>query len=479
VQPKKKVCNTFVFSDPNMFWNFDDYWHCFMLLFKLLCGDWMENMMDCIDANGLICVPYFITAVVLIDYVLLNLLLAIFLNRFSTATLIENGNQNVQENKITAAFLRFKRAWNCFKCLFAHFSSSNPGTANAIEDRNVEPEIRNETSIKSWKTKVFEKLQLQQKCLNLMKHQLFQPFYTGLTLLLAVQISLDDANLSTRPCLMEFMKHSDHLIFLCLVVEAAVKIIALGFPKYIKWKWNRLDLIILFGLTFNYFSENLDIGRNFNIKPIRVFRIFSAFKGIRLLFNALGEAMSKIVGVLGFCLILWLLFANMGVQLFKGKFFTCWDEGFTVQQFFPSKDDCTANNYTVLNTMPHFDNVFGAYLCVLQIITFNGWNPILYKAVNSRESVEKSFNEKVYLLCGYLIIIILVGSFFAFNLFTGVIIDGLNAEKAKIDLKTQSMVDIQTKGLINVRKRILHKLRTIYYQNHKVCNPILISYKYN
>ena len=41
-------------------WNFDDFLHAFMIVFRVLCGEWIESMWGCIVACGYVCVPFFL-----------------------------------------------------------------------------------------------------------------------------------------------------------------------------------------------------------------------------------------------------------------------------------------------------------------------------------------------------------------------------------------------------------------------------------
>jgi len=41
-------------------WNFQDFLHAFMIVFRVLCGEWIESMWDCIAAVGYICLPFFL-----------------------------------------------------------------------------------------------------------------------------------------------------------------------------------------------------------------------------------------------------------------------------------------------------------------------------------------------------------------------------------------------------------------------------------
>jgi voltage-gated sodium channel type II alpha len=55
----------------------------FMIVFRVLCGEWIESMWDCIFVAGGTCIPYFMATVLVGNLVILNLFLALLLSSFS------------------------------------------------------------------------------------------------------------------------------------------------------------------------------------------------------------------------------------------------------------------------------------------------------------------------------------------------------------------------------------------------------------
>lgn len=93
--------------------------------------------------------------------------------------------------------------------------------------------------------------------------------------------------------------------------------------------------------------------------------------------NALVGAIPSIMNVLLVCLIFWLIFSIMGVNLFAGKYYYCFNE--TSEEYFPvdvvnNKTQCEAlireNNTEVRwkNVKINFDNVGAGYLALLQVV---------------------------------------------------------------------------------------------------------------
>ena len=43
-------------------WRFTDFWHSFLLIFRIICGEWVELLWDCMRAAGPISIVLFIPA---------------------------------------------------------------------------------------------------------------------------------------------------------------------------------------------------------------------------------------------------------------------------------------------------------------------------------------------------------------------------------------------------------------------------------
>ena len=87
-------------------------------------------------------------------------------------------------------------------------------------------------------------------------------------------------------------------------------------------------------------------------------------------------AIPSIFNVLLVCLIFWLIFSIMGVNLFAGKFYRCINT--TTEELFPmdvvnNKSDCLALAYTNearwVNVKVNYDNVGLGYLSLLQVVS--------------------------------------------------------------------------------------------------------------
>lgn len=91
--------------------------------------------------------------------------------------------------------------------------------------------------------------------------------------------------------------------------------------------------------------------------------------------NALVGAIPSIMNVLLVCLIFWLIFSIMGVNLFAGKFYYCINtttsERFDISEV--NKSECESLMHTGqvrwLNVKVNYDNVGLGYLSLLQVVS--------------------------------------------------------------------------------------------------------------
>lgn len=95
----------------------------------------------------------------------------------------------------------------------------------------------------------------------------------------------------------------------------------------------------------------------------------------KVVVNALIQAIPAIFNVLLVCLIFWLIFSIMGVQLFLGKFYQCIDAVTKIKfnsTYIPNKLTCLNTNGTIwYNPQINFDNVLNAYLALFQVVSIS------------------------------------------------------------------------------------------------------------
>jgi len=118
-------------------------------------------------------------------------------------------------------------------------------------------------------------------------------------------------------------------------------------------------------MTFTFFSV---VAHVFSNTAYRVLLM-------QVVVNALIQAIPAIFNVLLVCLVFWLIFSIMGVNLFGGRFRSCVDaDGNVINVTVVDSEVSCINkssemNVTWMNPKINFDNVLSAYLALFQVVS--------------------------------------------------------------------------------------------------------------
>uniref|UniRef100_A0A8B9CGE6 Sodium channel protein n=1 Tax=Anser brachyrhynchus TaxID=132585 RepID=A0A8B9CGE6_9AVES len=529
-------------------WHMHDFFHSFLIVFRILCGEWIETMWDCMEVAGqTMCLIVFMMVMVIGNLVVLNLFLALLLSSFSADSLAasdddgEMNNLQIAIGRITrgidfvksSVLMLLRRLWKGKKVapeeeqepskgdnsalnheylfmdeldhmnfinnpnltvqvpiaseesdLYEEETSTQSDTEDAknplssdnasslcstvdykppppeeeaeaeeAEDSSEPEECFTEACVKrfpclyvditSERGKVW--WNVRKTCFRIVEHDWFETFIVFMILLSSGALAFEDVYIEQRRVIRTILEYADKVFSYVFVIEMLLKWVAYGFKVYFTNAWCWLDFLIvdvsIISLTANWlgYSELGAIKSLRTLRALRPLRALSRFEGMRVVVNALLGAIPSIMNVLLVCLIFWLIFSIMGVNLFAGKYYRCINT--TSGELFEisvvnNKSDCMAllhtNEVRWVNVKVNFDNVGLGYLSLLQVATFKGWMDIMYAAVDSREIEEQpSYEINLYMYI-YFVIFIIFGAFFTLNLFIGVIIDNFNQQKKKI-----------------------------------------------
>ncbi|XP_017892199.1 sodium channel protein 60E-like isoform X2 [Ceratina calcarata] len=108
------------YPDPVPRWNFNDFFHSFMMIFRILCGEWIEPLWDCMraeqdDGPGA-CFAIFLPALVMGNFMVLNLFLALLLNSFNSEELKQKKEEVGEDSKLARSFDRIRSIIRKNKC---------------------------------------------------------------------------------------------------------------------------------------------------------------------------------------------------------------------------------------------------------------------------------------------------------------------------------------------------------------------------
>ncbi|KAM8879115.1 voltage-dependent T-type calcium channel subunit alpha-1I isoform 2-T2 [Spinachia spinachia] len=166
------------------------------------------------------------------------------------------------------------------------------------------------------------------------------------------------------------LKYCNYFFTCTFVIEASLKLVAFGFRRFFKDRWNQLDLAIVLLSLMGITLEEIEINASLPINPtiiriMRVLRIARVLKllkmatGMRALLDTVVQALPQ-VGNLGLLfMLLFFIYAALGVELF----------GELV---------CNAD-YPCEGMSRHatFENFGMAFLTLFQVSTGDNWNGIM------------------------------------------------------------------------------------------------------
>ncbi|XP_078064004.1 voltage-dependent L-type calcium channel subunit alpha-1F, partial [Mustelus asterias] len=198
--------------------------------------------------------------------------------------------------------------------------------------------------------------------------------------------------------------------------------------------FNLLDLLVVSVSLISFWLQSSAISVVKILRVLRVLRPLRAInraKGLKHVVQCVFVAIKTIGNIMIVTTLLQFMFACIGVQLFKGKFYSCTDEAKHTPEecrgtFIVFKDgDVTQpmvrqriwhnNDFT-------FDNVLAGMMALFTVSTFEGWPALLYKAIDANaENEGPIYNYRVEISIFFIVYIIII-AFFMMNIFVGFVI---------------------------------------------------------
>uniref|UniRef100_A0A8C8ELT0 Sodium channel protein n=1 Tax=Oncorhynchus tshawytscha TaxID=74940 RepID=A0A8C8ELT0_ONCTS len=466
-------------------WHMNDFFHSFLMVFRVLCGEWIESMWDCMEVAGQnMCMIVFLMVMVIGNLVVLNLFLALLLSSFSADNLAPSDDDGEQNNlQIAVGRIKTGIAWakvfvaevmkkesDPLSCCLSQLDDTSSSEGSTID---IKPDVEEVVVVEvveefldpdaCWTDECVAKYTflylpidhgwgkhwwfLRKTSYLIVEHNWFETVIIFMILLSSGALAFEDVYINKRKTIKIILEYADSVFTYIFILEMVLKWVAYGWVKYFTNAWCWLDFFIVDVSIITLIANAMgysDLGPVKSLRTLRALRplrALSRFEGMRVVVNALVGAIPSIMNVLLVCLIFWLIFSIMGVNLFAGKYYYCFNET-SEENFKPdvvnNKTECFAlinANYSEVrwkNVKINFDNVAAGYLALLQVATFKGWMDIMYAAIDSRKVEDQPIYEDNIYMYIYFVAFIIFGSFFTLNLFIGVIIDNFNQQKKKI-----------------------------------------------
>ncbi|KAF7236847.1 Voltage-dependent L-type calcium channel subunit alpha-1C [Varanus komodoensis] len=198
--------------------------------------------------------------------------------------------------------------------------------------------------------------------------------------------------------------------------------------------FNILDLLVVSVslISFGIQSSAINVVKILRVlRVLRPLRAINRAKGLKHVVQCVFVAIRTIGNIVIVTTLLQFMFACIGVQLFKGKLYSCTDSSKQTEA------ECKGNFITYKdgevsqpmiqprsweNSKFDFDNVLTAMMALFTVSTFEGWPELLYRSIDSHmEDVGPIYNHRVEISIFFIIYIIII-AFFMMNIFVGFVI---------------------------------------------------------
>ncbi|XP_027468787.2 voltage-dependent T-type calcium channel subunit alpha-1H isoform X1 [Zalophus californianus] len=399
-------------------YNFDNLGQALMSLFVLSSKDgWVNIMYDGLDAVGIDQQPvpnhnpwmllYFISFLLIVSFFVLNMFVGVVVENFHKCRQHQEAEEARRREEKRQRRLERKR----------RSTFPSPEAQRRPYYADYSPTRR---SIHSLCTSHYL--------------DLFITFIIGVNV---ITMSMEHYN--QPKSLDEALKYCNYVFTIVFVFEAMLKLVAFGFRRFFKDRWNQLDLAIvllsIMGITLEEIEMNAALPINPTIirimRVLRIARVLKLLKmatGMRALLDTVVQALPQ-VGNLGLLfMLLFFIYAALGVELF-------------------GRLECSEDNPCEgLSRHATFSNFGMAFLTLFRVSTGDNWNGIMKDTL--RECAREDKHCLSYLPAIspiYFVTFVLVAQFVLVNVVVAVLMKHLEEsnKEAREDAELDAELELE------------------------------------
>ena len=488
--------------------NFDSFGWAMLSIFQVLTGEnWNEVMYDSMrfpqDVAWTVAL-YYVSLTIIGNYIFLNLFLAILLDNFAGISggdeeeegqnagdddALEGADadaagESIPSNKVAPESVVDSQEGAVADAEHAR-ESPLPGEETPGHHRKSRSQSTGFAALKSTegpkKQSKYEKIMegnslfifspenpVRQAMARIVGDDLFEYFIIFLILFSMVTLAMDHPGLDVNSPDKEFINICDIVFTVLFTIEMVMKVIALGFvlgdKAYLKDAWNWIDFIVVLA-AYTQFIPNADqytwLKALRTIRALRPLRMVSRSPGMKVVVLALFQAIPAVANVLLVCMLFYIIFGILGLQLMRGVFHRCVDKETGVRlPFAITRDECLENSdkYEYVNSDDrNFDNIFSSILCLFEVATLEMWLEPLYDGIDAQPNSVGLFLQPMRdanpWMAFFFVAFVVMGAFFVMNLFVGVIIDKFNEMKEKAEGGSVFLTDEQ-KNWVSIQRHL-------------------------
>lgn len=274
-------------------------------------------------------------------------------------------------------------------------------------------------------------------CHRIVNDNIFTNLILFFILLSSISLAAEDPvrHLSFRN---QVLFYFDIVFTVIFTIEIALKMTAYGAflhkGSFCRNYFNILDLLVVSVslISFGIQSSAINVVKILRVlRVLRPLRAINRAKGLKHVVQCVFVAIRTIGNIVIVTTLLQFMFACIGVQLFKGKLYSCTDSSKQTEAecrgYYITYKDGEVSQPMIQprsweNSKFDFDNVLTAMMALFTVSTFEGWPELLYRSIDSHmEDVGPIYNHRVEISIFFIIYIIII-AFFMMNIFVGFVI---------------------------------------------------------
>uniref|UniRef100_A0A8C3LYD8 Calcium voltage-gated channel subunit alpha1 H n=1 Tax=Chrysolophus pictus TaxID=9089 RepID=A0A8C3LYD8_CHRPC len=394
-------------------YNFDNLGQALMSLFVLSSKDgWVNIMYDGLDAVGIDQQPiqnhnpwmllYFISFLLIVSFFVLNMFVGVVVENFHKCRQHQEAEEARRREEKRLRRLEKKRR---SKEMYLSEAQRRPYYADYSPARKY----------------------IHTLCTS---HylDLFITFIIGVNV---ITMSMEHYN--QPKSLDEALKYCNYVFTIVFVFEAVLKLVAFGFRRFFKDRWNQLDLAIVLLSIVGITLEEIEMNAALPINPtiIRIMRVLRIARGMGCSIGLQPSLQTRqeTVGNLGLLfMLLFFIYAALGVELF-------------------GKLDCSEENPCEgLSRHATFTNFGMAFLTLFRVSTGDNWNGIMKDTLRECTREDKHCLSYLPVISPvYFVTFVLIAQFVLVNVVVAVLMKHLEEsnKEAKEDAEMDAEIELE------------------------------------
>uniref|UniRef100_A0A8B9ZZ29 Voltage-dependent T-type calcium channel subunit alpha-1H n=1 Tax=Anas zonorhyncha TaxID=75864 RepID=A0A8B9ZZ29_9AVES len=387
-------------------YNFDNLGQALMSLFVLSSKDgWVNIMYDGLDAVGIDQQPiqnhnpwmllYFISFLLIVSFFVLNMFVGVVVENFHKCRQHQEAEEARRREEKRLRRLEKKRRKAQRRPYYADYSPARKYIHSLCTSHYLD---------------------------------LFITFIIGVNV---ITMSMEHYN--QPKSLDEALKYCNYVFTIVFVFEAVLKLVAFGFRRFFKDRWNQLDLAIVLLSIVGITLEEIEMNAALPINPtiIRIMRVLRIARGTACSIGLQPSLQTRqeTVGNLGLLfMLLFFIYAALGVELF-------------------GKLDCSEENPCEgLSRHATFTNFGMAFLTLFRVSTGDNWNGIMKDTLRECTREDKHCLSYLPVISPvYFVTFVLIAQFVLVNVVVAVLMKHLEEsnKEAKEDAEMDAEIELE------------------------------------